>query len=336
MLQADEIGTPARPTETLLRTRLAGILSRRPECSNVEGQEATIPVGAVGPVLDDYSAEYGITILTPDRRQLLAQVTEAIRDQPMNLEKLLTFIAEFTAASPSSSPGPEYGSPPDMQASMDEVVERGRQEDRDSHPQSRSSSNDSMVTSYYRPDGTRLSRPPSVPSTPGGSQTVSVPWTPSPFDSQHRQRAVPLQNAPPSAFHRKPAGPSRRRKSEGSASGMSDSEVRVLVVFSYSGLVFSTLNLGLTALQLSSNPVLVHADVLHQTPSHLPRLKPSRHYLFIRTRRTRLLSLVPHRVLLVNPRTIVSSFPQLGRGGTAPLSKWMLRLTILTMLVMTP
>ncbi|KIO28687.1 hypothetical protein M407DRAFT_22116 [Tulasnella calospora MUT 4182] len=221
MPQAEENGTPARPTETHLRTRLAGILSRRPEGSKIEGQETTIPAGIIGPVLDDYSAEYGITILTPEHQKKLAQVTEAIRDQPINLDMLLKFIAEYTAASPSGSPGPEHGSPPDMQASMDEVVERGRQDDRDSHPQSRSSSNDSVATSYYRPDGTR--RTPSIPSTPGG-QTVSIPWTPSPFDSQHRQRAVPLQNAPPSAFHRKPAGPSRRRKSEGSASGMSDSE----------------------------------------------------------------------------------------------------------------
>ncbi|KAG8984842.1 hypothetical protein FRB90_005086, partial [Tulasnella sp. 427] len=225
MLQADNIRTPARPTESSLRTRLAGILSRRPECSNVEGQEATIPAGIIGTILDDYSAEYGITILTPENRQKLAIVSEPIKDQPVNLETILTFIARFTAASPAGSPEPQHDSPPTIHPSIDEVVDRGRQDDRDAYPQSRSSSNDSVVTSYHRPDGTRRSRPPSVPTTPGGTQTVTVPWTPSPFDSQQRQRSVPLQNAPPSSFHRKPAGPSRRRRSSGgSVSGMSDSE----------------------------------------------------------------------------------------------------------------
>ena len=208
----------------LLRERLSRTFAKRPEYTpGVDGGAPSIPAKAIIPLLNDCSAEYGIEILKPDTARQFENFSDSAPDIPITVDDILNFIAEFTAASPSGTPQqPEYGSP-DKMGSLDDAVERGRTDERDASfgSSSRSSSNDSVVTSYYRPEDGRRSRRPSVPQTPQNNQHGAQA---SPFDSHQRQRAVPL-NAPPSAFQRKPAAPSRRRRS--SAGSASDGEVSV-------------------------------------------------------------------------------------------------------------
>ncbi|KAG9039357.1 hypothetical protein FRB95_010645 [Tulasnella sp. JGI-2019a] len=216
-----------RPSQALLRSRLATILSHHPEFTNGKGgEQPSIPARALGKVFDAYSDEYDIAILPFETRQQLEGVVSQA-DSDITLDQVIDFIVRFTAASPAStSPVPlqnrnghwdDGGSSPEEALQAADWDRRGRMEERDEQgggSQSRSSSNDSVVTSYYRPNG-RRSRAPSgsVPQTP---------MTPSPFDSTTRQRTVPLAvAAPPSAF--KPAAPYRRRKSDGAGTSDGDS-----------------------------------------------------------------------------------------------------------------
>ncbi|KAG8878873.1 hypothetical protein FRB98_005926 [Tulasnella sp. 332] len=213
-----------KPQQAVLRSRLAAILTRHPEFTNgQEGSVPSIPARALGKVFDAYSDEYDIAILPLETRQQLEGVVSQA-DSDITLDQVIDFIVRFTAASPSStSPVPPQNasaahdwnavsSSPELKLlEAENWAERGRMDERDaSGSQSRSSSNDSVVTSFYRPNG-RRSRAPSS----------SGPQTPSPFDSTTRQRTLPLAvAAPPSAF--KPQAPFRRRKSD--SSGQSDGE----------------------------------------------------------------------------------------------------------------
>ncbi|KAG8905983.1 hypothetical protein FRB99_007840, partial [Tulasnella sp. 403] len=213
-----------KPSDDAWKGRLLATLSRRPECSSIDGgAEPAIPARAIVSVLDDYRAEHGHPLLDLVREQNLKQMFELQSDlEPDKLvafKDLVTFIKEFSAASLSTPVVHETDSPERVEAVLDD---EHLDEDHAGHTLSRSSSNDSISTSIYRPES-RHSRPPSVSSTPG-DRRPSVSSSNSPFDSQMRQRAVPLSNPPPSSFRKKPQAPSRRRKSDSTHSGTSDSE----------------------------------------------------------------------------------------------------------------
>lgn len=200
-------------------------MARRPECQSQDGSEAAIPPDAVGPVLDDYSEEFGIQLLDDQHYETLENMMKSMdNEQRISLDEFLALVDALSAS--ASSPPLLQSDNPDH--SIVDEPERGREEERGNHSQSRSSSTDSVVTTFYRPEGSRRrSRPPSV-SAGSGAQTANA----SPFDGQHRQRTLPLAGAPPSSFPRKPTAPSRRRRSSGGSAGnTSDGEVSVYFSF---------------------------------------------------------------------------------------------------------
>ncbi|CAE6441003.1 unnamed protein product, partial [Rhizoctonia solani] len=152
----------------------------------------------------ELSSQYGVVLMSTEEVEVLKEVLVANPGIEVTPEHLLSLVAARTApdsADPPSSPphdDPRSDSSGASSPDADHLKGRGEIGTPQRPPPSRKSSSMSLRSN--------------TPGRAGGP--------PSPFDSQLRQRSVPLSNQAPSAWSRKPLPASKRRKSDaGSTSG---------------------------------------------------------------------------------------------------------------------
>lgn len=198
-----------------IEQELHNIFGRHPQSHKNHSGEPVIPADALVDVFQAFSEVCnGVELMTNDETDLLKQLLASNPGLEVTPQILLQFIAEKTKHSPQASP---QSSP--SEADMN-IWGRGRAEERDtSGVYSRSSSNESIGSSVYRP--------PSRPPSRGQPQTPTSTKGPSPFDTSRRQRSTPLSTNVPSSWNKRPA-PAHRRKSD--AGSRSDSEVRAMSI----------------------------------------------------------------------------------------------------------
>ncbi|KAG8690499.1 hypothetical protein FRC11_011142 [Ceratobasidium sp. 423] len=150
----------------------------------------------------ELSSRYGVVLMSTEGAETLKDFSMKNPDTEVTPQQLLDLVEALSASSSASPPPP----PPK------------------DDPRSDSSGASSPDVDHLkgRGEGATPHRPP--PRTPSSmslrSNTPGRTAPPSPFDSQMRQRSVPLSGQAPSAWTRKPLPASRRRKSDaGSASG---------------------------------------------------------------------------------------------------------------------
>ncbi|KAL5635051.1 hypothetical protein ACGC1H_002920 [Rhizoctonia solani] len=146
----------------------------------------------------ELSSRYGVDLMSAGGVQALKGFLEDNPDVEVTPQHLLTLVAAI--------PSPSVDDPP-------------AQED----PRSDSSGASSPDPDHLKGRGeiSTPHRPP--PRTPSSislrSNATGRTAPPSPFDSQMRQRSIPLSNQAPSSWTRKPLPASRRRKSDAGSSG---------------------------------------------------------------------------------------------------------------------
>ncbi|KAG8926942.1 hypothetical protein FRC02_008571 [Tulasnella sp. 418] len=198
-----------------LREELIVAFQQHEATSTNQHGDPVVPAKFIASLLSTFCTQHDVALLTPAETASLENVTSTIPDYPITADELLQFItmAPVVSASPSSSP--------DTSFEESDSEERGRHDSRAHNTASRSSSNDSSQTSYYVPGKGRYS-------------DSSIPPNSSPFESESRQRSLPLQNVAPTSYKRPTAPGRRRRRSEGgSVSGLSDSESSVAPNFGH-------------------------------------------------------------------------------------------------------
>jgi hypothetical protein len=215
---------------------LTELFASHPDAQTTPTGEYEVPITAIVPIIRALSEQRGVVLLQPTEEvefETLAAGNPGLNVTPTMVMGFISQIADHPAAAQSSPPpaadvqiAVESATPvtPPTRTLSTESPPRGRSPERNSPVErgSRASSKDSVQTSVYRPD---LTRGLSTPSTPANSGFIINNG--SPFDA--RTRAAPLEQVPPSSF--KPAAPFRRRKSDASSRGMSDSEVNDLPTF---------------------------------------------------------------------------------------------------------
>ena len=179
---------------------------------NADG-EPVVPAEALVDILTSYrSAHDNIELLSKEEEGMFL---EFIRTSP-GLEATTKVLVEFIAFRTASGDNLPESALSSDEGSESDSPHRGRRRDGVYKTTSRSSSSDSIDTSFYRPP----SRPPSLgppvqPNTPNPRDSV--------FDASKRQRSTPLVNNAPSSWAKRPL-PASRRKSDAGRGG-SDSEV---------------------------------------------------------------------------------------------------------------
>ncbi|KAJ7157627.1 hypothetical protein C8R43DRAFT_1065003 [Mycena crocata] len=185
-----------------IELELHNLFIEHPDATIADDGNPVIPGDALVDVFRSFAELYnGMELLAPDEMQMLKELIASNPGMQVTPQVAIAFIAQKTKQSPPQSP------PMDE----DELLPRGREQERDYDDDSneRSSSSDSVGTHRNQ------SRPPSRgPQTP-----VSAA---SPFDNSRRQRSTPLgaSAGAPSSWAKRP--PHHRRKSD--AGSRSDSE----------------------------------------------------------------------------------------------------------------
>ncbi|KAH7341911.1 hypothetical protein B0J17DRAFT_648554 [Rhizoctonia solani] len=160
-----------------------------------------IPGDELPAVMAELSSQYGVVLMSTEEVQALKEVLVANPGIEVTPQHLLTLVAARTAPSsadqPPSPPNDDPRSDSSGASSPDADHLKGRGE----------------IGTPHRP-------PPRTPSSMSlRSNTPGRTAPPSPFDSQMRQRSVPLSNQAPSAWTRKPLPASKRRKSDAGSTG---------------------------------------------------------------------------------------------------------------------
>ena len=214
----------ARDSIAELHERLFELFGQQPGCQYNENNIPTIVIQEVLPVLHTFLGEIGMPALTTEQIEEVHKFADAAPELRLTPEVVFQTLLHVTgrnadhfeaARSPPRSPTqqpPKDPSPAEWYGDEDDedlaLQQRGRDYNRDyNHHDSRSSSRDSVVTSYQRDNGDG-SHPPSA------------------FDGKNRRRTKPID--PPSSWNQKrpvPASKKRRRSDAHSQAG-SDTEVR--------------------------------------------------------------------------------------------------------------
>ncbi|CAE6456594.1 unnamed protein product [Rhizoctonia solani] len=160
-----------------------------------------IPGNELPTIMAELSSQYGVVLMSTEEVQALKEVLVANPGIEVTPQHLLTLVAARTAPnSTDQSPSPPNDDPRSDSSgasSPDADHLKGRGE----------------IGTPHRP-------PPRTPSSMSlRSNTPGRTAPPSPFDSQMRQRSVPLSNQAPSAWTRKPLPAARRRKSDAGSTG---------------------------------------------------------------------------------------------------------------------
>lgn len=186
--------------------------------------EAVVPASALPSILTTFSEIYEVDLLGSNDQATLQALVDTMAEAYIGPDFLITFLAKATGTDDSviveeseptvttpiatspKSPGEGLSDQAD-----DEDDQRGRSETSSPH-HSRTSSRDSVVTSYQL-----------APETPKATSIFDI-----------RARSTPLEAmAPPSSWSARPQPASRRRKSSSSSigsRGQSDSEVRLIPI----------------------------------------------------------------------------------------------------------
>ncbi|CAE6468605.1 unnamed protein product [Rhizoctonia solani] len=161
-----------------------------------------IPGSELPAIMAELSSRYEVTLMSTDGVEALKEFFVKNPDIPVTPQHLLSLVPAPTASNSADPPPPPPKDDPRSDSSgasspdVDHLKGRGE-----------------IATPHRRPP--RMSSSMSLKSNTSGRTAP-----PSPFDSQMRQRSVPLSNQAPSAWTRKPLPASKRRKSDaGSASG---------------------------------------------------------------------------------------------------------------------
>ncbi|KDN50628.1 hypothetical protein RSAG8_01126, partial [Rhizoctonia solani AG-8 WAC10335] len=197
---------------TDIREQLTSVFEANPNAvKNAEGIPV-IPGSELPAIMAELSSQYGVDLMSAEGVQELKGFLEANPNVEVTPQHLLSLVAAVPPAHSSDDPPP---SPPKDDprsdssgaSSPDVGLLKGRGE---------------ISTPHRRPP--RMSSSMSLKSNTSGRTAP-----PSPFDSQMRQRSVPLSNHAPTAWTRKPLPASKRRQSDaGNTTGnrsSSDNEV---------------------------------------------------------------------------------------------------------------
>lgn len=216
----------ARDSIAELHERLFELFEEQPGCQYDENNIPTIAIQEVLPVFHTFLGEIGMPTLTTEQVEEVHKFADAAPQLRLTPEVLFQTLLHVTgknvdhfeaARSPPRSPRspphppPKEPSPAEWYGDEDDedaaLQQRGRDYSRDNnHSDSRSSSRDSVVTSYQRNNGDG-SHPPSA------------------FDGKNRRRTKPID--PPSSWNqRRPVPASKRRRSDAHSQAGSDTEVR--------------------------------------------------------------------------------------------------------------
>jgi hypothetical protein len=211
----------ARDSIAELHERLFELFEQQPGCQYDENNIPTIAIQEVLPVFHTFLGEIGMPALTTEQIEEVHKFADGAPQLRLTPEVLFQTLLHVTGkdvdhfeAARSPPRPPQDPSPADWYGD-DEVEDpafqqRGRDYSRDYNHDvdSRSSSRDSVITSYQRNNGDG-SHPPSA------------------FDGKNRRRAKPLD--PPSSWNQKrPVPASKRRRSDAHSQAGSDTEVRVI------------------------------------------------------------------------------------------------------------
>ena len=213
----------ARDSIAELHERLFELFEQQPGCQYDDNNIPTIAIQEVLPVFHTFLGEIGMPALTPGQIADVHKFADSAPQLRLTPEVLFQTLLHVTgrdadhfeaARSPPRSPAlqpPNDPSPGEYYGDEDDedpaLQQRGRGHSRDNnHPDSRSSSRDSNVTSYQRDNGDG-NHPPSA------------------FDGRNRRRTKPID--PPSSWNqRRPVPASKRRRSDAHSQAGSDTEVR--------------------------------------------------------------------------------------------------------------
>ena len=213
----------ARDSIAELHERLFELFEQQPGCQYDENNIPTIAIQEVLPVFHTFLGEIGMPTLTTEQIEEVHKFADAAPQLRLTPEVLFQTLLHVTgknvdhfeaARSPPRSPPdlpPKDLSPAEWYGDEDDedsaLQQRGRDYSRDyNHSDSRSSSRDSVVTSFRRNNGE------------GGHP-------PSAFDGKNRRRTKPID--PPSSWNQKrPVPASKRRRSDAHSQAGSDTEVR--------------------------------------------------------------------------------------------------------------
>ncbi|CAE7218772.1 unnamed protein product [Rhizoctonia solani] len=183
--------------------QLTSVFEANPNVEKNEDGVPVIPAAELPAIVAELSSQYGVVLMSTEEVQALKDVLPTSSGTKLTPQQLLALVAELAAArtSPSAPPPPPQDDPRSDSSgasSPDADALKGRGE---------------ISTPHRRPPRTPSSM--SLRSNTPGNTTPS-----SPFDSQMRQRSIPLSNQAPSSWSRKPLPASKRRKSDaGSTSG---------------------------------------------------------------------------------------------------------------------
>jgi len=213
----------ARDSIAELHERLFELFEQQPGCQYDENNIPTIAIQEVLPVFHTFLGEIGMPALNTEQIEEVHRFADAAPQLRLTPEVVFQTLLHVTgknadhfeaARSPPRSPPrppPEDPSTAEWYGDEDDedsaLQQRGRDYSRDyNHTDSRSSSRDSVVTSYQRNNGDS-GHPPSA------------------FDGKNRRRIKPID--PPSSWNQKrPVPASKRRRSDAHSQAGSDTEVR--------------------------------------------------------------------------------------------------------------
>ncbi|CAE6366136.1 unnamed protein product, partial [Rhizoctonia solani] len=186
---------------TDIREQLTLVFEANPNAvKNAEGVPV-IPGSELPVVMAELSSRFGVDLMSAEGVQQLKEFLENNPDVEVTPQHLLT-LTGTAPAPPTDDPLPPL---PQDDPRSDSSGASAPDPD---HLKGRGE-----IATPHRP-------PPRTPSTMSlNSNTPGRTAPPSPFDSQMRQRSVPLSNQAPSAWTRKPLPASRRRKSDAGSSG---------------------------------------------------------------------------------------------------------------------
>ncbi|KAF8689037.1 hypothetical protein RHS03_09269, partial [Rhizoctonia solani] len=183
--------------------QLTSVFEANPSAVRNADGVSVIPGDELPKVMAELSSQYGVVLMSTEEVEALKQFLVAnpgVEVTPKHLLDLAARSAPVPDDQPPSPPNEDPRSDSSGASSPDADHLKGRGEigtPQRHHPLSRKSSSMSLRS-----------------NTPGRG------GPPSPFDSQLRQRSVPLSNQAPSSWNRKPLPASKRRKSDaGSTSG---------------------------------------------------------------------------------------------------------------------
>ncbi|KAJ1307389.1 hypothetical protein OPQ81_001494 [Rhizoctonia solani] len=188
-----------------LADQLTSVFESNPSAVKNADGVPVIPGSELPAVVAELSSQYGVVLMSSEGVQALKEFlvdNPGIEVTPQHLLNLVDAQNASNSADPPTPPTPPPKDDPRSDSSgassPDADLLKGRGEISTPHrPPPRTSSSMSL-----RSNATGRTAPPS------------------PFDSQMRQRSIPLSNQAPSAWARKPLPASRRRKSDaGSTSG---------------------------------------------------------------------------------------------------------------------